>query len=174
MNILVAGVHGVGKTYLSNQLPAEFGFISASASQLIKEERSLPSWNVDKRVNDIDANQTALASAVKRYNDNGIRLLIDGHFILMNSMGEPTRLGPDVFKALNLKLVVLLESSPERIANRIYKRDDRIVESNDISRLMRLENEQARIVCKEIGAPVVILKDADIESFTDTIISAKN
>lgn len=44
MNIFVAGVHGVGKTFLASQLPKALGLMQTSASKLIKEERALPDW----------------------------------------------------------------------------------------------------------------------------------
>lgn len=88
MNIFVAGVHGVGKTYLASRLPSTLGLIHTSASKLIKEERAMPSWGVDKRVSDVDANQIALAAAVKRHNDAGVQLLLDGHFVLLNNNGR--------------------------------------------------------------------------------------
>jgi adenylate kinase len=41
MNIFVAGVHGVGKTYLASRLPP---LMSTSASKLIREELATANW----------------------------------------------------------------------------------------------------------------------------------
>ncbi|MGJ0483728.1 MAG: ATP-binding protein [Methylomicrobium sp.] len=125
MNIFIAGVHGVGKTYLASQLPATFGLIHTSASKLIKEELTMSNWGVDKRVNDVDVNQIALAAAVQRYNAAGTRLLLDGHFVLLNSEDNFLRLDIEVFNSLNLDGVVLLEADPNVIARRIFERDGR-------------------------------------------------
>ena len=88
MNVFVAGIHGVGKTYVAGRLPPSYGLLHTSASKLIREERALPEWNTDKRVADVDENQVALASAVARYNGKGGRLLLDGHFILLNNKAK--------------------------------------------------------------------------------------
>jgi adenylate kinase len=171
MNIFVAGVHGVGKTYLASQLPTSFGLTHASASKLIREERSLPDWNFDKRVIDIDENQIALASAVMRYNRRGIRLLLDGHFVLLDANGSPSKLGVDVFKALSLSLVLLLESSAALISSRIFARDGRSIAQEEILKLICLERDQAKLVCQELNIPLLVLENPTSESFANSILS---
>lgn len=170
MNIFVAGVHGVGKTYLAKQLPESFGLIHTSASKLIKEARDMPNWGADKRVNDVDSNQIALAVAVKRHNDTGIRLLLDGHFVLLNAQGDFIRLDASVFKSLNLDRVILLEASPRTIAARIRDRDDRNADIGHIAEFIAIEREQALKVCDELGIPLVILESPSSESFIEAIV----
>ena len=87
MNIFVAGIHGVGKTYLASHAASGSGMTHTSASKLIKEERGQATWSADKRVAEVDANQQALAKAIRRHNELGIKLLLDGHFVLLNNAG---------------------------------------------------------------------------------------
>lgn len=169
MNIFVAGVHGVGKTYLAAQLPATVGLMHTSASKLIKEERLMPNWGKDKRVSDVNANQVALAEAVRRHNTVGTRLLLDGHFVLLNAEGEFLRLNAEVFKSLNLDGVVLLEDEPEIIAQRIHKRDGRETDIVHIGKFINVERSQAQIVCRELGIPLVILGSPDADTFAEAI-----
>jgi len=56
--------------------------VHTSASGLIKEECALATRTNDKRVSDVNANQRALAAAVRRHNYAGTSLLLDGHFVL--------------------------------------------------------------------------------------------
>ncbi|BAQ79890.1 ATP-binding protein [Pseudomonas sp. St29] len=169
MNIFVAGVHGVGKTYLASQLPRTLGLIHTSASKLIKEERALHSWGADKRVSDVDANQVALAEAVKRHNKAGTRLLLDGHFVLLDTQYEFLPLGTDVFKALNLDGVVLLEADAHTIAVRIRERDGQNMDFDHIVNFIAAERSQAQLVCDELGIPLIILEASSPDIFAAAV-----
>jgi adenylate kinase len=157
MNIFVAGIHGVGKTYLANRLPKGSGLLQTSASKLIREERSLPDWNSNKRVSDVDENQVALAAAVARYNVDGTALLLDGHFVLLSQDGGFVPLGPDVFKPLNFSAVVLIEADPDEVAIRVSSRDGLQRETSWLEAFMAKERAQAEAVCRELHLPLRIL-----------------
>jgi len=169
MNIFVAGVHGVGKTYLASRLPETFGLMHTSASKLIKEERAMPNWGEDKRVGDVAGNQIAVAAAVKRHNAAGRRLLLDGHFVLLNAQGEFSRLSAEVFNSLNLDGVVLLEDDPRTIVVHIHERDGRAVDIGDMVKFIAAERLQAQVVCAELGIPLCILNAPSPSVFAETI-----
>jgi adenylate kinase len=169
VNIFVAGIHGVGKTYLASKLPPTLGLIHTSAGKLISEERQSSNWDGDKRVSDVDANQLALIAAVKRYNSAGQRLLLDGHFVVLNSSGAFVRLGSEVFMALNLDGVVLLETDPHTIATRIRKRDSREVNVGHLVEFIDAERTQAQAVCDHLGISLLILKAATLDTFAEVI-----
>jgi len=170
MNILVAGVHGVGKTHLASQLPEHLGLMHTSASKLIKSERALPSWAIDKRASDVEANQAALVAAVARYNKAGIRLILDGHFVLLNIKGEFSRLGADVFKALSLEGVILLEADAHTIADRIRERDGRESDVDHTVRFIAEERSQAQLVCNALKIPLIILEEPSNDTFAKAIV----
>ena len=171
MNIFVAGIHGVGKSYLCSRLPAGSGLLHTSASNLIKEELALPGWNPDKRVADVDMNQLALAKAVARNNANGIALLLDGHFVLLNTSGEFVMLGAAVFKPLNLSAVLLIEADPKIVEIRIQNRDDQRRDSEWLATFMLKERAQAESVCRELGVPMRILVSASVTDVAAAIAS---
>lgn len=60
MTIFVAGVHGAGKTFVTEPACQKLGFVHATASQLIREERGHATWDAAKVVSDVDQNQAAL------------------------------------------------------------------------------------------------------------------
>jgi len=164
MNIFIAGIHGVGKTYLANRLPAGSGLLHTSASTLIKEQLALSEWNVDKRVIDVDANQIALAQAVARHNANNTALLLDGHFVLLGQDGQYIPLGIEVFRTLNLLAVVLIEASPDVVAARIIQRDEIYRDPRWLADFMRRERAQADLVCTELKLPLSVLSSpSDVE-----------
>jgi adenylate kinase len=174
MNIFVAGIHGVGKTYLASRLPASSGLLHTSASKLIKEELALPDWSPDKRVSDVERNQLALAQAVARHNANGTALLLDGHFVLLNTVGEFVQLGVDVFKTLNLSAVLLIEADLKVVEVRVHSRDDLQRDSEWLTEFMRKERSQAEAVCRDLSAPLLILVSPSIMQFAAAIDSLRS
>jgi len=169
MNIFVAGIHGVGKTYLSSQLPAGSGLKHTSASKLIKEERELPEWSSNKRVSNVDENQVALAAAVSRYNASGSALLLDGHFVLLSSDGEFLPLGANVFRSLNLTAILLIEADPDEIARRIADRDGLQRDAGWLTSFMAKERAQAEAVCFELDLPLRILSSPNYGEFAGAV-----
>ncbi|NMX59076.1 ATP-binding protein [Pseudomonas sp. WS 5146] len=169
MNVFVAGIHGVGKTHLASRIPASLGLTHTSASKLIKEERAMPTWGSDKRVSQVDANQVALATAVSRHNGGGFYLLLDGHFVLLNKKGDFQPLEVDVFRALNLKGVILLEATPETVALRIQDRDGRNADLSHIAGFLSAERAQAQKICDALDIPLRVLEQPSLETFTEEI-----
>lgn len=172
MNIFVAGIHGVGKTYLASRLPTGNDLLHTSASKLIEEERALPGWSSDKRVSDIHENQLALVNAVARHNSTGRALLLDGHFVLLGQRGQFVALGQDVFKALNLSAVVLIEEQPAVVARRMIVRDNSYQDAAWIEEFTARERSQAELICQELHLPVTILNSPSQADFANAVFAA--
>lgn len=124
----------------------------------------------DKRVQNIDDNQVALKSAVKRINASGQSLLLDGHFVLINPTSEFVFLDSSVFADLDLKGVVLVEAAPDVILSRLSLRDSH--ESPvDISSFLNEERLHAQRVCQIIDVPLQIMFSPDFEEFSGAVSS---
>lgn len=167
MNVFVAGVHGVGKTYLCEHAVKSRGFTHASASKLIKEQLALPEWKTDKLVSDIDGNQRALIAAIQRYAKAGLPILLDRHFLLRNQVGDLTEIKTEVFASLNLSGVILLEKNPQIIRQQIAGRDGRDQSLESINDAMEVERSRAEVVCKELGLPLSVLQAPTEHAFAD-------
>jgi adenylate kinase len=170
MTVFVAGVHGVGKSYLCEKYAQVCDVLHESASSLIRKEKNQLNWSADKKVSDVDDNQIALASAVRRISEQGRALLLDGHFVLIDPHSNFIRLPSSVFKDLAITGVVLIEASPEVISSRLKNRDS-TQSAVDIAKFVEAEREQAKLVCKEISAALHILHAPSEESFTETVSS---
>ena len=169
MNIFVAGIHGVGKTYLASRVAPYVGMTHTSASKLIKEERALPTWSKDKHVIDVGENQLALAAAVHRHNEVGTRLLLDGHFVLLGESDELILLEDDVFSTLSLRSVILVEEDLQMVARRITDRDQLNVSIDHLHAFMMAERGQAQKVCAELHIPLTILVSPSPEEFAASV-----
>lgn len=165
MNVFVAGIHGVGKTYVASRATLPPGMRSVSASKLIKDEKQSANWGVDKRVADVDANQIALTSAVNRLNGAGAKLLLDGHFVLLGQSGEFIRLGAEVFESMHLSGVILVEADAQTVVDRLAGRDDRESTVKRNEEFLLAERIHAQDTCRALGIPLVVLASPTPEAF---------
>jgi adenylate kinase len=165
LNIFIAGIHGVGKSYLASKVAMRLGYIHASASTLIREEKRSDNWSTDKRVRNVDENQVALINAVKKINSRNQRLLIDGHFVLLNSSGEFEPLNHSVFSQLSLSGVILIETYPSEVARRIEARDNVKNDLLFLEEFMQIERAQAFRICEKLNIGIELLEAPTIEQF---------
>lgn len=168
MTLLVAGVHGVGKSYLCTQYAELYKARHESASSLIRQERRNPLSKTDKKVADIEANQLALAAAVLRILDGGQQLVLDGHFVLIDQRSGLVPLDDTIFAPLRLIGVVLIEAEHEIIANRLMERDGSksVV---DIEKFVAAERAQAVAVTEKLGIPLNILDMPSFDEFAAVV-----
>lgn len=168
MTVFVAGVHGVGKSFLCQQYANDFSVTYESASGLIRKERAQVDWNTDKRVGNIDGNQIALRAAVQRIITAGQSLLLDGHFVLINDKSEFVELESSVFQDIGITGVVILEADAEVIASRLAARDSSR-SAVDIGLFLDRERAQAQYVCQELSVPLHILNQPDLSEFSKVV-----
>lgn len=166
MTVFVAGVHGVGKSYLCEKYAQAHDVLHESASSLIRKEKNQLNWSTDKKVVNADDNQVALVAAVRRISEQGNSLLLDGHFVLIGPHAEFIRLPPSVFKDLNLTGVILIEASPEIISSRLSSRDDS-KSTVDIALFLEAERAHAKLICETLNLPLEILFQPTQEVFAD-------
>ena len=168
MTVFVAGVHGVGKSFLCQQYANDFAVTYESASELIRKERAQADWSTDKKAGNIDGNQIALRTAVQRIITAGQSLLLDGHFVLINDKSEFVALESSVFQNIGITGVVILEADTEVIASRLAARDSSR-SAVDIGLFLDRERAQAQYVCQELGVPFHILKQPDLSEFSKVV-----
>ncbi|WP_186142536.1 ATP-binding protein [Burkholderia gladioli] len=171
MTIFLAGMHGVGKTFLAKPACERLGLLHATASQLIRDERGTASWGADKRVNGIDENQRALIAAVSRIRATGRTLLLDGHFVLRGDDGEPVLLPAEVFRDLGCVGVVLLEARVEQIAPRLRNRGDDSWTLQQIARFVAEESKHVERVCSLLNVQYRKVESPTPEYFDEMIAS---
>lgn len=162
--IFISGVHGVGKSYFCDKVRADFGIETYSASKLIAVRKNAGFSN-DKRIRDIDENQTYLLAAVQELNATGTQYLLDGHFCLLNADGIVTRIPPETFKVLQPEAIVLLTERPEIIAERRKQRDGIVHDVRAIRHFQDEESSYAKEMAEALGIPIKISVGAnDINS----------
>ncbi|AMP13416.1 hypothetical protein CPter291_1140 [Collimonas pratensis] len=121
-------------------------------------------------VGDIDKNQTALIKAVEKIHASGRELLLDGHFVLKDFEGKLQPIDPEIFSALNLNGIVLLEDSPEIVQKRLGDRDANFLVEN-IATFSAAEKKQAELVCRALNIRLEVLFAPTEISFTKVMDS---
>lgn len=165
--IFLAGVHGVGKSYLGVRVAEALGIPHYTASQLIREQKSEATWGADKKVAGIADNQLALIRGLAKKRMNDRDCLLDGHFVLRNSEGALVSLEESVFKNLELSGVILLTEDAHIIATRLASRDGIAANLNEITELASSESTHAHSVCQALGVPLIELNAATEQAVLD-------
>lgn len=158
--IFVAGVHGVGKTYLCHQLKKNM--IVYSASELIEQYGKIR-YNGYKKVCDIETNQNYLVDAVKQKEKQGREFVLDGHFCLFNAAGDVEKIPRAVFKELNIEGIILFWDKEEKIQRNMLKRegDSDKLKLHKIRELQEMEMEYARDIAQQLDVSLAIINASD-------------
>lgn len=157
MTILVAGVHGAGKTFAAKPACERLGLIHATASQLIREERGQASWDAAKVVSEVEQNQLALVSAARRVLATGKKLVLDGHFVLRRAAGDHERLSVEVFSALSCTAVLLIRCPVPVLLERLHARNDMSWSEVELAIFSNAEEEHGAHVASALKIPMVTL-----------------
>ncbi len=157
MTIFVAGVHGAGKTFVAKPACEKLGLVHSTASQLIREERGQASWDAAKVVSEVEHNQLALISAVRRVQERGAKLVLDGHFVLRRAAGEHERLSTEVFRAIGCTAVLLIRCPVPVLLERLQARGDKSWSETELGVFSEAEEEHGTHVATTLSIPMVIL-----------------
>lgn len=155
--IIVAGIHGVGKTTFTNKYMVPNGWNCYAASHIIKNFSG--AVNFDKKTNqkDILNNQEKLIIGMAEITEKVCDVCLDGHFTLLNSEGEITSIPSEVFHKLNPSGIILLEDSVENIQSKIHRRSGDLWESDLIELFQKEELSRAALFSSECGIPVLTI-----------------
>jgi len=165
LTVLVAGAHGVGKTFLAKPAAERLGFRYATASQLIREERGHATWTETRQVTQIDENQIALARAVARILDGGEQLLLDGHLVLRSRPNEHQRLADSVFRSLRCRRIIILTAPVDVLLSRLRARGDETWTANEIAAFIEAEIQHGEAVAAQLRVGVAILSSPNGDDF---------
>ncbi|GAA3990358.1 hypothetical protein GCM10022279_11840 [Comamonas faecalis] len=169
MTIFIAGIHGVGKTYLAKPAAERLSLVYATASQLIREERGSITWDKNKQVDEVAENQAALLRAVKRINDNGNTLMLDGHLVLRKSINQHERLPEAVFRDLSCEAIILLTCSTEVVKKRLTERGDSSWSTQELEEFAKAEAEHSETVAGALEIPLICLSEPSIQDLIQAL-----
>ena len=112
--LFLAGIYGVGKSTLGETLSQRQGIPFYSAGDLISQVNG-EIYGANKVVADKVGNQDILAIQIDRLLKQYDRILLAGHFCIVNKHGEVDCLPQEAFKNLHLDKIILLEAEEEQV-----------------------------------------------------------
>lgn len=151
--IFLSGIHGTGKTTLGKDLSTRLNIPFASSSDIIKK-LSTQNWTQQKRVSGISSNQDILISGIKRFFSNQKKIILDGHFTLLNSTGKIELIPDSTFLKLNLNTIIVCTLDVHAIQKRLYDRDSTLYSFELLNEFQQNEIIQAQKIANQLSIPI--------------------
>ena len=160
--IFVGGIHAVGKGTVCEKITQKFNFEHLSASQVLK-------WNEisdlkNKKVQDFGTTQDRLLNNLNKIIEPNKTYLLDGHFTLLNSKGEPEKIDASTFVGIQPKTIILLTCEPKVIYERLKQRDNSNYKLDVLEKMQVMEIEHAKYISQKLDIPLLTVIDGDTTS----------
>lgn len=151
--IFVSGVHGVGKGTLCRKLVSIVDLVHLSASDLIRRRKEL---DKNKKVLNAVNNQEILVQELNALAQHK-KLLLDGHFCLIDTTGNIIKLPIELYERLNISKIILLKSEANTIYQQLLTRDsdDSGLNVQNIIDIQEAEIQHAYHVAKNLNIPIL-------------------
>lgn len=177
--VFVGGIHGVGKTSVSQELARLLSGSHVTAGTLIREVAGAPDRVTvgigNKAVPNVKANQALLLRGLDVYRgrvDASLPIILDGHFSLHDQSGRVVSVPVNVFAAIHPVAAVLVETSVTTVRERLLQRDGEAPALETISALGHSERAHASEVCSVLGIPLwTISGEVPTEQAAKTVAS---
>lgn len=167
--IFIAGIHGVGKTFLCNQIISKFSLKTYSASKLI-EELKKEEFKNNKKIKDINNNQQFLLEAINQIRKKEKVFILDGHFCLLNNKGEITRIQEETFFKISPNAILILHDTADNIIKRLKNRDNAVYDANLIKSFQKEELKYSLEIAEILQVPYLrYINTEDINKVWDFI-----
>jgi adenylate kinase len=160
--VFVAGMHGVGKTVFSERASQLLGVTRLSASELIAGYMGAPAA-INKRVQNVKENQNALIEAIESRQLNDTRLILDGHFCVLDSSDLIQKIPIETFQGLAPVAAIVLCDDIGQIQKRLRIRDQAEFASGLLNDLQLAEIEHAEKVCSLLTIPICLAHTGEYE-----------
>ncbi|MER3320142.1 MAG: ATP-binding protein [Allomuricauda sp.] len=160
--IFVGGIHAVGKGTVCKELAQKFDFVHLSASQVLKWNEISDAKN--KKVQNFTTTQDRLLTNLNRIVKPTEKYLLDGHFTLLNSNGEPEKIDESTFVGIQPKSIILLTCERKIIFERLKKRDDSTYKLSVLEKMQQMEVEHAKYISKKLKIPLFTVIDGNTNS----------
>lgn len=158
--IFIGGIHGVGKSFFCALAKDRYGVNTYSSGVLIAEYKKTP-YLAEKKVDDVADNQNILQFALQKIEEPTDCYLLDGHFCLLDKLGQIKEIEPRVFEELKPKALLVLTALPGIISDRLNKRDGI---SYSVQKLEVFQNQEilyAQQIALNLGIPIKICSDSE-------------
>ncbi len=125
-----------------------------SAGDLISQING-ETYGANKSAANKEHNQDILSMQIEHLLEQHDRILLAGHFCIVNKQGNVDRLPNDVFKKLHIDKIILLEAEEHKIAGHLQTRDGKKYPPELVSALLQTEREMTYDISENLNCPIV-------------------
>lgn len=165
--IFIGGIHGVGKGTICKEIALKTNLIHITASEILKWNEISSTSN--KLVSNISSTQERLIHGLKNLIEKDKQYLLDGHFCLLNSLGEPCKIDEETFDNINPKIISIVIDDVKNIYKRLESRDNKKYDIIVLDKLQEMEIEYAKYLSKKYNIPYIEIKNSDYKSLLNNI-----
>ena len=154
--VFVAGVYGVGKSYLCRRASNETGIPFYSAGDLISEQNG-EKYGRNKKVTDADNNQDILIRCIE---DKivGNDILLAGHMCVFDTNGNISKIDLNQLRKMHIKKMILLSASINEVYNNLSSRDNVLYSIATLEELMCVEKDRFIALSELMKLPANIIE----------------
>lgn len=163
--IFLGGIHVTGKGVLGKKLCSNLELNYLSASELIKWNEISQDVN-NKAVDDISHTQQILINAIEKTCKEGENYLLDGHYCLLNSNQQPTKVDYEVFNKISPSILLIITEEPSLIIERLKNRDGKDYSLNLITEMQVLEEKYAQEIADKLKIPLYNVSNSNVEEIS--------
>ena len=160
--LFLGGVHGSGKNFLLENTASEIPVTFLTASEVLKWKK-FNNFPDNKQVSSISQNQNILIKKLNTIIKPNKFYVLDGHFTLLNSLGNISRVPEDTFSQISPKALIIKTSAPQIICSRLQKRDNQNWDINLISEIQKQETAYAEELSEKLKIPLYKIEDGQNE-----------
>jgi len=152
--VFFAGIYGIGKSTVIEKVSSMTGVRAYSAGDLISEKNG-ELYGANKEVSNKDYNQRILIQRVAELLESNKKILLAGHFCIINKLGKIEKLPSYVFNEISLEKIILLEAPAETIITHLNVRDGKCYSQDLIQSMLITEREAAQNTSERLGIPLI-------------------
>ena len=159
----LAGVHGVGKTTIGSRIAQKFNYSFFASSELIKQELDIE-YASDKKIDKAEYTQDALLMQLKEIKKNNCKIILDGHFCLVDKSNNIYRISEHVFEKMGIDQIILLKASPKVLMNRNLLKNGVQETIKFYECFQKEEEEYAKEFASRHNVPISVISECDIDT----------
>lgn len=159
----IGGIHGVGKSVLCKNICNTTGVSYLSASEVIKWSKAA------KEVDNIDHTQNLLLLGLQNMVEVDHEYLLDGHYCLLNSVGEVERIPIDIFVKINPVGLGIVIDNVESIKLRLEARDGKIYHIDKLNEFQKMEMFHAQTIANLLKIKLTIFENPLLNTSINSI-----
>lgn len=168
--LFISGIHGVGKSYYCSKIQDKLTIGHYSASGIIKEYKNFLSSNKNVSSTEMLDNQELLIKGLEQLKASNEKLLLDGHFVLLDKENNIIKIPEDTFQGINPKKIIIFVDESKNIYQRLLERDNNRYSLDILTTMQDEELAQAKKVSKDIDVPLVVIHVGEVQDVQELLL----